>query len=1066
MALSVLTLACAAAVACWDDQQAPLGPPRLDANVQHDTGLAAAADTWIEQDVPNANHGASTILRIRLTGRNRGLLRWDQQSIQQAIGADSLVSATLEITYSTPAFYWEQGAKALFLHRLTQAWTETGATWNCAIDEVPSDGNQNCGGATQWSMTAAPPIVTPATASFLVQTGSSGTVQLNVTSDVRAWLAGTATNHGWLLKKELENISGLAEFGSRESATPPRLVLSILSADTSVPPIPAGFATPTDTSRVAPVPGDTSVRVFRDILAIAFVPGTSGAIIRDVFSRYSAQIIGGEPFLDMYFIRIPDPGTFALADSVERRLRAEPGVQMVALWAYSSRPPEPNGRYPADGPRSRRNNWFSLNNVTRSFVEVRAPQGWGCETGSYGLGGPNVGVVDFVFDTAQADFRQRATSLVSPDTTWPLQQAAVVPGSPNWHHGTAVAAVLGAAGDNDSGVVGTYWGGTMYEYSLTRSSVPVRDPLGYFAADVVPRAATTDGVRVLNISLQWTAPSAYFEASVALAQQAIRRYVMNGNILVLAAGNDRVRAPAAAWAAGTAGVPSVLLAAVARLDSVPSIRDRVIVVAGTDDNAFWDATSTPQGLRGSNFVEGISILAAPATNRELLSHSQGPGGGGTHTDHGTSYAAPMVAGAVALAWSFDPSLMPDQIKPMFLLRPLVVRSQGDTTRPSYAVPSATGSVLRLDLYTPLALLARERASLPVCGYPVRVGDDGISIRLEAAGPAARTFSAGLAPSSSGIAGLSVAQGGRRIAVHARDASSGTIPDETVVLSHTGAVVTRHAGEWRSFLERDTLREHFLTTNHPQWTLSGPSFRGLSPNNELTVDKFQAFGANAIGGGIVAPSADYALIYVTSVVTIPNGCPPAPNQYLLTQQWYLAQVNGTGLSSVRSDTYDHQCVDTEPFFPVHPLFPESFGWLSNAAWSHDGRTALLTVGRVTGFSTVQSEMQAVSPPSTVRPALTVPDNVFLSPVFSSDDSLVHWFRGPLFLATCSREWRSAASPYAAQGAAAPATQAECGRFRHMPNAPPSITRSGAATGFDLFRPNRTFTPRHPPATRGN
>ncbi len=404
------------------------------------------------------------------------------------------------------------------------------------------------------------------------------------------------------------------------------------------------------------------------------------------------------------------------------------------------------------------------------------------------------------------------------------------------------------------------------------------------------------------------------------------------------------------------------------------------------------------------------------------------------------------------------------------MRPQVVTSDGSLVgRTQLTVPGG-GFVYQLDVYSALRLLAVERPNLPVCGYPVRVGNDGVSITFDVAGPAARTFSASLAPSSSGIAGLSVAQGGRLIAVHAVDATTNATPDETVVLSHTGAVVTpRHTGEWRSFLERDTLSERFLTTNHPQWTLRGPTFRGLGQNNDITVDAFQGFGANAIGGGIVAPSADYALIYVTSSTTDPQGCPPAV-QTVITQQWYLKQVNGSGLSPVRSDTYDHNCADTEPFFSVHPLFPGSFDAfiLSNSTWSHDGRRAMFTVGRVDGFlGPVQSVVQSASPPSTVPAGLAVADSVFLAPVFSSDDSLVYWFRAPSDVSTCSRQWRRAAPPHGGQGTVTPATQAECFRFRHLPNAPPAIARSGRPTGFDLFRPaGRLSTAPRPIVARGN
>ncbi len=621
MALSMLSLACAAAVACWDDQQAPLGPPRLDASVQRDTGLLAAADTWIEQDVPNVNHGTSTILRIRLTGKNRALLRWDQQVLQQVVGTDSLVSATLELTYSSPALYWEQGAKSLFLYRLTQAWTEAGATWNCAIDEVPTDGSQNCGGVTAWNMTSAPPIVTTVTASFLVQSGSSGTVQLNVTGDVRAWLAGTAANHGWLLKKELENISGLAEFGSRESGTPPRLVLSLLSGDTSVPAIPNGFTRPAN-PLLAAYPADTSVVVIRNIVEIAFAPGTSGTVIRSVLQRYGAQIIGGSQFTESYFLQVPDPGSgYAQARVVERALQLEPGVIAAGLVYHRSRSPEPNGRWPRDGSQARRNDWITGGtDVTRGFAAIRAPLAWGCETGSYGGAPPIVAVVNLVFDTAQADFRHRSTMLVEPALAaqlTPEKDLSTSPTHPKWHHGTAVAGVMAAAAEDDSGVAGLYWGGTLRLYALARSSDRVIDPQEYFRQTLLPQAGA-DGVRILEASIDFPTDSSGFERDVSRMVQAIRKYlgVSSQRLLVVSAGNHRIRASAAAWATGQTDSLRVLASAIARLEIdtiLPSVRQQIIHVSGTDVNGtFWDQTATPNGTFGSNFIVGVSTIAAPA----------------------------------------------------------------------------------------------------------------------------------------------------------------------------------------------------------------------------------------------------------------------------------------------------------------------------------------------------------------------------------------------------------------------------------------------------------------------
>jgi hypothetical protein len=49
-------------------------------------------------------------------------------------------------------------------------------------------------------------------------------VSFDLTADVRAFLDGSP-NHGWLVRKVNEGAPGRVEFASRETATPPRLVV-------------------------------------------------------------------------------------------------------------------------------------------------------------------------------------------------------------------------------------------------------------------------------------------------------------------------------------------------------------------------------------------------------------------------------------------------------------------------------------------------------------------------------------------------------------------------------------------------------------------------------------------------------------------------------------------------------------------------------------------------------------------------------------------------------------------------------------------------------------------------
>src|SRR5262245_3793923 len=53
----------------------------------------AVADTYLKQGAPNANQGAEILLRLQQGGNNRVLVKFDQQALEQAVGAAGVRSA-------------------------------------------------------------------------------------------------------------------------------------------------------------------------------------------------------------------------------------------------------------------------------------------------------------------------------------------------------------------------------------------------------------------------------------------------------------------------------------------------------------------------------------------------------------------------------------------------------------------------------------------------------------------------------------------------------------------------------------------------------------------------------------------------------------------------------------------------------------------------------------------------------------------------------------------------------------------------------------------------------------
>ena len=226
--------------------------------------LQASADTYVRSGAPDTNEGGSSFLRLRASGENRALVRFDQAALAQAVGSGAVASASLELDIAENGNNWGSSGRTVSVFRLTSDWAEgngfvdqgsppnrgtgSGATWACAIDADISDQGKDCSGTTEWEM-AKPnepelhPWAEPATHTVLITNGLTGTISFDVTADVQAFLAGGTPNHGWIVKKDLEGPSGQVQFASRETGGGPRLVVVVDGADGVAPLVePVGLS--------------------------------------------------------------------------------------------------------------------------------------------------------------------------------------------------------------------------------------------------------------------------------------------------------------------------------------------------------------------------------------------------------------------------------------------------------------------------------------------------------------------------------------------------------------------------------------------------------------------------------------------------------------------------------------------------------------------------------------------------------------------------------------------------------------------------------------------------------
>jgi hypothetical protein len=189
--------------------------------------LTAVADTYVRSGQANQNQGYETVLHVQQSGDNRSLVRMDQASIAAYVGTGAVQTAKLRLYITDNANNWGTSGRVVSAHRLTVAWTEQGATWNCPNDTNPVNSSKDC--TTDWEMSQSGPwpFVTAPSASILHSNNQLGWVEWDVTADVTAFLTGAAPNYGWIVKKELEGQTGSVDYSSREGSFKPELKITL-----------------------------------------------------------------------------------------------------------------------------------------------------------------------------------------------------------------------------------------------------------------------------------------------------------------------------------------------------------------------------------------------------------------------------------------------------------------------------------------------------------------------------------------------------------------------------------------------------------------------------------------------------------------------------------------------------------------------------------------------------------------------------------------------------------------------------------------------------------------------
>ena len=205
-------------------------------------------------------------------------------------------------------------------------------------------------------------------------------------------------------------------------------------------------------------------------------------------------------------------------------------------------------------------------------------------------------------------------------------------------HGTHVAGIIGAQGDNNDGVTGVMWSCQIMSVKVcefTCSYVGLVQGIIY---------AVNNGARVINLSLGGQGVS-------WLLQDAVNQAEAAGVMVVCAPGNYGNGLMTAGWdidAPGQAIYPAALTNA------------NILTVAATDNRDGMPAFSNWGAVSVDLFAPGWHVLStAPVAGSVLAPPNYG------YLD-GTSMAAPMTAGAVGLLWALNPALSVTQVRAAIL----------------------------------------------------------------------------------------------------------------------------------------------------------------------------------------------------------------------------------------------------------------------------------------------------------------------------------------------------------------------------------------------------------------
>ena len=362
---------------------------------------------------------------------------------------------------------------------------------------------------------------------------------------------------------------------------------------------------------------ETESEFVSDEIVLIFIQGTSEENIKAIVKSVNGVFLGYIQDINLYQIQVLVNEPNDLNQIIEQ-LKMESSVSVAGHhWIGKLREPpnDPMGAWDEDNPEGK--NWGQ--------ELIYLPSAWEITTGDQDI---MIGVVDNGFYRL-SDFEDNIFE-INPEN---LKRS----------HGTEVASIIGAQGNNGKGIAGVMWDCSLLLYSTELQRKEEEKDVGFSHVAYCFGIIWTirNGAKVINCSWGWIRDKFPeqddFEEMISFWENVVNHY--SEILFVCAAGNEGVDA---------------------KYDVFSNLAikyDNVISVAAVDRNGnlSWGSVEEcphEEDWWGSNFGEYITVASPGGDgNRCLLGEED------IYTlagyDEGTSFAAPFATGLAGLIWSIN-----------------------------------------------------------------------------------------------------------------------------------------------------------------------------------------------------------------------------------------------------------------------------------------------------------------------------------------------------------------------------------------------------------------------------